>query len=876
MESVINIFSKILEMSLQASIAILLIIIVREIFKLMRVPKKFSYLLWIIPFIRLAVPFSLESAFSIMPGNLNVYEKVASAENQQSFEHGNDIHIEGDNIPDHSVIVENGQPVIDSNNNDDITNNKYIFTDDIKSKSDRNKEHNMPGLWHILSVVWILGVASIVLYSMVSLVVFKRRLNTRVAVVENIFQCDYIDTAFVFGMFTPKIYIPSRIRQDEIEYVIAHENSHIRRLDHIVKPAAFFVVAIHWFNPFAWLGYVLMEKDMEMACDEAVLNKMGLDKRSDYAEALLNLSTKKHYALSIPTAFGEGDTKGRVKNVMKLKKPVIVFVAIAVVAVAVLGVTLLTNPEKDDASEGIDIDYENILPGTYIMEVDGTKDAFIPRFTVEEDKTFSFGYDPFSSYLAISFNEYEISEDKVIFTTNDGMYRYTFRIVDEKTLEFIKNQSSSVELVDEGAAYKIEDGSRFVLSDTEDKQNNDNADYGKEDGEKVDFSQKVTLPQAQVKDYMPLGADGVILDYVDGNILIFHGYAGIFAYNLDDMEYYGSIDLSTIHADKTQGDEAAVITVSEDGNYVYIKPAVEETLYKEVYDAEEKTNVMHEYTGMVVYMWSPLTGNITVGTEADIIIPDETIELKDTVECIAGAGLGNGFYSVKCGEVSRGVYGYLYCLTGLWKDIHYIESDMVYLLYSENDIITTVVGEYPEGEIIATELPNLTKENGLGNGGAILDYVDDKYIIFHGSYGLFVYDRTNECITDAFGLYGIECNYTSGNNACLVEVSDDRIYLTPGNQDKAYIYDIGDDVLISVGRNDIQNIKKERASLVLEDYVMLDHTSFMSYNCVCLEENGEKYYGYLISGTGLWYDLQYVEDRGGSHKTTFLLNNYIE
>lgn len=660
MEIVLNIFSKILEMSLQATIAIFLIVIVREIFKLMRLPKKISYLLWIIPFIRLAVPFSLESSLSVMPVSLNIYEKTATADSQQISGDTDDTYTESDDIYHHSFLEEDSQPVTDDNK-DAIVNSKYDTDEDLHARKDNTKKSNdTPGLWNMLSMIWICGVIGIGLYSIVSLVVFRRKLNTRVAVAENIFQCDYIDTAFVLGIISPKIYIPSRICKEEMEYVIAHENSHIRRLDHIIKPVAFLVVAIHWFNPFAWLGYALMEKDMEMACDEAVLSQVGLDKKSDYAEALLNLSTKKHYALSIPTAFGEGDTKGRVKNVMKLKKPVILFVVIAVIAVVILGVILLTNPKKDEASAGVDEENNIILPGTYVMEVDGTKDAFIPKLTVEKDKSFSFGYDPFSSYLAISFNEYEISGDKVIFTTNDGLYKYTFKIVDEKTLEFIKNRSSSVELVDEGVAYKIEDGSRFVLSDT------------------------------------------------------------------------------------------------------------------------------------------------------------------------------------------------------------------------ENDITSTVVGEYPAAEVINVGPPDLTKENGLGNGGAILDYADDKYIIFHGKYGLFVYDRTKECITDAFGLYGIECHYTSGDSACLVEVADDRIYLTPGNQDKAYIYDIGDNVLISVGRNDIQNIKKERASLVLEDYVMLDHTSFMSYNCVSVEENGETYYGYLLSGTGLWYDLQYVEDRGGSHKTISLLSDYME
>ncbi|MBQ7007468.1 MAG: M56 family metallopeptidase, partial [Oscillospiraceae bacterium] len=162
----------------------------------------------------------------------------------------------------------------------------------------------------------------------------------------NIYLCDHIASPFVIGIVKPKIYLPSSLAENEQKYIILHEQHHIKRFDHIVKLVAFAALSIHWFNPFVWLAFTLLCKDMEMSCDEAVIAKLGLEIRSDYSRSLLNLSTGKHIFAGAPLAFGEGDAGSRIKNLYNYRKPkAAVFVAVAAVC-AILGVTLLLNPDN--------------------------------------------------------------------------------------------------------------------------------------------------------------------------------------------------------------------------------------------------------------------------------------------------------------------------------------------------------------------------------------------------------------------------------------------------------------------------------------------------------------------------------------------------
>lgn len=169
-----------------------------------------------------------------------------------------------------------------------------------------------------------------------------------------IFETDKIVTPFICGFIKPKIYIPIGVLQNELSYILAHERVHIKRLDYLVKPFAFLMLLIHWFNPLMWLSFFLMSKDMEMSCDESVINSIGDEIKANYSHSLLALATGKHHLLSgSPLAFGESNVKARIKNVLSYKKPAFWVVAVALVATAALVVLFTANPKNEQMATTI-------------------------------------------------------------------------------------------------------------------------------------------------------------------------------------------------------------------------------------------------------------------------------------------------------------------------------------------------------------------------------------------------------------------------------------------------------------------------------------------------------------------------------------------
>ena len=195
--------------------------------------------------------------------------------------------------------------------------------------------------------VWMGGVLVMSISGFVTYLRLRRKLVTASRLRDNIYLADEIDSPFVMGLIRPKIYLPSAMEEREQSYIILHEQHHIRRLDHIVKTLAFAALCVHWFNPLVWAAFILSGKDMEMSCDEAVVRKMGAQIRADYAASLLSLATGKRIIAGMPLAFGEGNTKSRIKNLANWRKPVFWVVFVAVIACVVLAVCLLTNPAAD-------------------------------------------------------------------------------------------------------------------------------------------------------------------------------------------------------------------------------------------------------------------------------------------------------------------------------------------------------------------------------------------------------------------------------------------------------------------------------------------------------------------------------------------------
>lgn len=317
-----TVFSAVLNMSITASIAVLVILLARMMLK--RAPKNFSYALWAVVLFRLLCPVSLTAEFSLM----GLFQAPTTDTGRIEYVSLLESNAEG---PAGKVDV----PASDLDQN----------AGSRVEPSEARAAGSVDVLVSIASIVWICGVGAMVTFHLLQLIQFRRKLVVSIPLQDNIYLADYIPTPFVMGLIHPKIYLPSAMSDAEQSYIIQHEKHHIRRCDHIVKLLAFAAVCVHWFNPLVWLAFALSSKDMEMSCDEAVMKQMGRDIRADYSASLLQFSTGKRVILGTPLAFGEGDTKERIENIMKYKKPTVMMVVLAVVVCVGLTACLSSNPQ---------------------------------------------------------------------------------------------------------------------------------------------------------------------------------------------------------------------------------------------------------------------------------------------------------------------------------------------------------------------------------------------------------------------------------------------------------------------------------------------------------------------------------------------------
>lgn len=315
---------QILNMSLTASIVIVLVLAARFLFK--KAPKVFSYALWAVVLFRLVCPVSFSSQLSLM-GLFNMPSSTSddSAYSSMNFIPADIVHTE---FPQVNLPLPGISEAINSNL---PQGREQLVADPLEA----------PMAFGTL--LWLMGSIAMLIYSVISFVNLRRKLVGAVRLRDNIYLADHIVTPFVLGVFRPKIYLPSTLREEEQSYVILHEQTHIRRLDHIVKILAFLALAVHWFNPLVWVAFVLAVKDMEMSCDERVLKLMGGEIKGAYGASLLSLATGRHLINGSPLAFGEGNIKGRIKNVMNFKKPAAWVIVVSVLLVAVLSFVFATN-----------------------------------------------------------------------------------------------------------------------------------------------------------------------------------------------------------------------------------------------------------------------------------------------------------------------------------------------------------------------------------------------------------------------------------------------------------------------------------------------------------------------------------------------------
>lgn len=315
-------------MSFQASIVILCVLLVRWFFQKTNIPAKFVCILWLLPMIRMICPISVTSKVSIVP-QVNTEKYVLSQTVDSTVQ----------NISQNRTIL--GNDTIQHGTSEMISSNVL----------DSSMAETAPSLIQILSIAWILGIVILLCYSFVSIIILKKNLQESIIVKDflgknKIYESDKIETPFVYGFFSPKIYLPSSIWESNYEYVIAHEEAHISRKDHLMKYICFVITMIHWFNPLAWIMFICLGKDIEMACDEHVVKRIGVENRTEYAKTLLALSSNERKQLGIPLAFGEGETKGRIVHILKYKKTKRILILFAALIIGIVAVVTLTDSEK--------------------------------------------------------------------------------------------------------------------------------------------------------------------------------------------------------------------------------------------------------------------------------------------------------------------------------------------------------------------------------------------------------------------------------------------------------------------------------------------------------------------------------------------------
>jgi len=372
-----EIFLYIVNMSITATILAVVVLFLRLLLK--KAPKWISVLLWGLVALRLICPFAVESPFSLIPKTDWVVQEPLTEENFFL-----------DSVPD--TI-----PAFDSSSFGSDVTVQYSY---YPLENSNIEIHRGISISFILSCIWAAGMAALLLHTGISTIRLRKSIGAAIRIQDNVWESSAVESPFVLGMIRPRIYVPRGMSEEKLAYVIAHEKAHICRKDHWWKPLGFLLLTIHWFNPVLWLAYILLCRDIEMACDERVIKEYDDVQRADYSEALLDCSVKRKMITACPLAFGEVSVKERIKSVLHYKKPAFWIVVLAVIACVVTAACFLTNP----------LTVRNPWVREYVVGAEGILGQ------VDKEK-----YESVSEYFSIGADKYGRAVFKDPFTAFDTM-----------------------------------------------------------------------------------------------------------------------------------------------------------------------------------------------------------------------------------------------------------------------------------------------------------------------------------------------------------------------------------------------------------------------------------------------------------------------
>lgn len=312
-----GIFLKAVNMSISAGWIVLAVTVLRLILK--KAPAWIHVALWAIVAVRLMVPFTVQSTWSLLPSSETFPERVISG---PEFD------------------VQTGITPVDEQIN------RYLdarYFEGVTVQADNGSR-----IMSVLSVIWIIGILILTVYAAVSCRSLKRKVETAVRYRDNIFQSEKVNSPFVFGILRTRIYLPFQTDEKDLPYIIAHEQAHIQRKDHLWKALGFLLLIIYWFHPLMWLAYRMMCRDIELACDQKVIGKLGNKQRADYTQALLHCSIDRKRTAAGLAGFGETGVRERVKSVLNYRKPTGWLVAVSAVLCAAAAFCFLTDPVRKE------------------------------------------------------------------------------------------------------------------------------------------------------------------------------------------------------------------------------------------------------------------------------------------------------------------------------------------------------------------------------------------------------------------------------------------------------------------------------------------------------------------------------------------------
>lgn len=355
-------FNTFLNMSITGAYIIIAVMLIRLLLR--KSPKIFSYCLWLIPALRLILPFSFSSVLSIF--------NFISAPSESTPASG---------ITSHSFVPENigtmPMPEISTGiNAADKLINPALPAADITASV-----NPMQIIEAVAAIIWLIGIAAMLIYFAVSLIKVNKQVMFSTKLDGNVFESENVRSPFVFGLIKPKIYLPCKMADNSRGYVVLHEQTHIKRFDHITRIAAFAILALHWYNPLVWVAYKLMTRDMEMSCDERVLKTLGEQQKKDYGMTLVSIGATKRFITAAPLSFGENGVEERVVNILKFKKAKVIVTVLCAVLCIAAGVFCLTNAAKEKDDYGY---YEEKIEAYVTLQNSNQDGLYVPSVEIVE------------------------------------------------------------------------------------------------------------------------------------------------------------------------------------------------------------------------------------------------------------------------------------------------------------------------------------------------------------------------------------------------------------------------------------------------------------------------------------------------------------